>query len=136
MKTYLNILIAALGSAFLAGYCLQRPLTAGLVAGLVLAILSLALWATARLQLGKSFSVRPKATALVTRGLYSKVRNPVYIFGTLWIVGFVLAVDRPWWLLFLLVLVPTQVIRARREAKVLEEKFGDDYRAYRRTTWF
>lgn len=118
------------------GYCLQRPLTAGLVAGLVLAILSLALWATARLQLGKSFSVRPKATALVTRGLYSKVRNPVYIFGTLWIVGFVLAVDRPWWLLFLLVLVPTQVIRARREAKVLEEKFGDDYRAYRRTTWF
>jgi protein-S-isoprenylcysteine O-methyltransferase Ste14 len=29
-----------------------------------------------------------------------------------------------------------QVIRARREAHVLEEAFGDAYREYRRKTWF
>jgi protein-S-isoprenylcysteine O-methyltransferase Ste14 len=36
----------------------------------------------------------------------------------------------------LLVLVPMQIIRARREAAVLEAKFGDAYREYRQRTWF
>jgi protein-S-isoprenylcysteine O-methyltransferase Ste14 len=135
-KTYIDILIASVGSACLAAYSLQQPFAASRVAGLALAFPSLALWAIARLQLGKSFSVRPKATALVTRGLYSKIRNPVYLFGMLWLVGFVLALGRPWWLLFLLALVPIQVIRAHREAAVLEAKFGNIYREYRRKTWF
>jgi protein-S-isoprenylcysteine O-methyltransferase Ste14 len=29
-----------------------------------------------------------------------------------------------------------QVVRAGREAKVLEARFGDAYRAYRARTWF
>jgi protein-S-isoprenylcysteine O-methyltransferase Ste14 len=29
-----------------------------------------------------------------------------------------------------------QIIRARREAAVLEAAFGEDYRLYRRQTWF
>jgi protein-S-isoprenylcysteine O-methyltransferase Ste14 len=29
-----------------------------------------------------------------------------------------------------------QILRARREAKVLEEKFGDEYREYKKRTWF
>jgi len=32
--------------------------------------------------------------------------------------------------------VPLQVWRARNEARVLETKFGDAYRDYRRNTWF
>ena len=39
-------------------------------------------------------------------------------------------------LLLLLVLVPVQVLRARREAAVLEARFGDTYRDYRKRTWF
>jgi protein-S-isoprenylcysteine O-methyltransferase Ste14 len=31
---------------------------------------------------------------------------------------------------------PIQVLRARKESKVLEEKFGDEYRQYKRSTWF
>ena len=38
--------------------------------------------------------------------------------------------------LFLLVVIPMQIFRARREARVLEEKFGEEYREYRRRTWF
>jgi protein-S-isoprenylcysteine O-methyltransferase Ste14 len=34
------------------------------------------------------------------------------------------------------VLIPVQIIRARREAAVLEAKFGDAYREYRKRTWF
>jgi protein-S-isoprenylcysteine O-methyltransferase Ste14 len=29
-----------------------------------------------------------------------------------------------------------QIVRARREASVLETAFGDAYREYRRKTWF
>jgi len=35
-----------------------------------------------------------------------------------------------------LALVPVQIVRARREAVVLEAKFGDAYREYRKRTWF
>jgi protein-S-isoprenylcysteine O-methyltransferase Ste14 len=40
------------------------------------------------------------------------------------------------WFLLFLVLVPLQLIRIRNERCVLEEKFGDEYREYRRRTWF
>jgi len=38
--------------------------------------------------------------------------------------------------LLLLIIVPMQIVRAWREARVLEERFGDDYRAYLARTWF
>jgi protein-S-isoprenylcysteine O-methyltransferase Ste14 len=38
--------------------------------------------------------------------------------------------------LFLLAIVVIQTVRARKEARVLESKFGDDYRSYRSRTWF
>jgi protein-S-isoprenylcysteine O-methyltransferase Ste14 len=104
--------------------------------GMSLAMISFVLWATARVQLGKSFSVKPKAVAIVSRGIYSKIRNPIYVFSTLWIVGFILALGRPKWLLILVLLVPMQVARARREARLLKDTFGDSYREYREKTWF
>ena len=45
------------------------------------------LWGLARLQLGMSFSGEARATALVTHGLYSRIRNPIYLFGGLFIAG-------------------------------------------------
>jgi protein-S-isoprenylcysteine O-methyltransferase Ste14 len=47
-----------------------------------------------------------------------------------------LYLDRPWFLLALVPVALMQMFRARREAKVLEERFGDAYRAYRARTWF
>ena len=93
-------------------------------------------WATARVQLGKSFSIQAKATELVTRGIYSKIRNPVYVFGTIFFAGVFLWLAQPVLLLLLLVLVPMQIMRAKKEARVLESKFGEAYRQYRAKTWF
>jgi protein-S-isoprenylcysteine O-methyltransferase Ste14 len=128
--------VAAAGSVYLLGYCLQQTMTPMRVAGVGLAIVAFGLWATARIQLGKSFSVKPKAVALVSHGIYSKIRNPIYVFSALWIAGVILALGKPAWLLILVVLLPMQVVRAKREARVLEEKFGDNYREYRKKTWF
>src|SRR5437763_14121264 len=56
--------------------------------------------ATARYQLGKSFSIRPEAHQLVTHGVYSKIRNPIYIFASTMVAGIVLVLHRPMlWLL-------------------------------------
>ena len=46
--------------------------------GLVLAAIGLSGVILARRTLGQSFSVAPKARALVTTGIYSKIRNPIY----------------------------------------------------------
>lgn len=135
-KALAHISVSSVGTILLAWYCLSRPLSAARALGLGLAIFAFALWATARLQIGTSFSVQPKAKVLVTHGIYSRIRNPIYIFGMLWIMGLILAIGEPWLLLILLVLVPMQVLRAKREASVLEAKFGDQYRAYHRRTWF
>jgi protein-S-isoprenylcysteine O-methyltransferase Ste14 len=92
--------------------------------------------AAARYQLGKSFSLKPEARQLVTRGIYSKIRNPIYVSGAVLVAGLVLALHRPVLGLLLLALIVGQTIRARREAQVLEAAFGDAYREYRRKTWF
>ena len=104
--------------------------------GLILAIAGFALWSLARFQLGKSFSVSAQARQLVTRGLYSRIRNPIYVFGSLFIIGYILLLGRPLWLLIFLIIVPLQLWRARKEGRVLEAKFGEEYRAYRARTWF
>jgi len=131
-----QLLVAVGTCAFVVLYCLQHTWTVNRAAGLIIVIAASLLWTMARIQLGRSFSIKAKATELVVRGVYSKIRNPIYVSGTFVFVGVILVVGRPIWLLILLVVVPMQVIRARKEAAVLEEKFGDAYREYRRKTWF
>jgi protein-S-isoprenylcysteine O-methyltransferase Ste14 len=109
---------------------LQRCIGAGLV------FVGVAGMGAARYQLGKSFAIRAEAHQLVTRGVYSKVRNPIYVFGTVFVAGFVVVLHRPALWLLVLAIIIMQTRRARREAQVLEAAFGDAYREYRRKTWF
>ena|SRR5689334_2175900 len=104
--------------------------------GLCVAVPSAVFMFTARWQLGRSFSVTPQARALVTEGIYSKIRNPIYVFSGLVLVGVLIAINYRYAFLWLAVVVPIQIIRAHQEAKVLEAKFGDEYRRYRERTWF
>jgi protein-S-isoprenylcysteine O-methyltransferase Ste14 len=104
--------------------------------GLLLGVIGLAGVIFSRYTLGRSFSIVPKATALVTSGIYSRIRNPIYVSGMFFLAGAALILWRVQLLIVLLVLIPIQIIRARREAAVLEAKFGDAYREYRKHTWF
>jgi protein-S-isoprenylcysteine O-methyltransferase Ste14 len=104
--------------------------------GLIIMIGGFIAATVARVQLGNSFTVRPEARALVTRGIYSKIRNPIYIFSAIAIAGLFLFLGRPVLLWLFLVLIPLQAVRARKEARVLEEHFGEAYRRYKALTWF
>jgi protein-S-isoprenylcysteine O-methyltransferase Ste14 len=94
------------------------------------------LWFVARWQLGDAFSVAPEARQLVTRGLYSKIRHPIYVFGTLAFLFVVLALQGWSALIIWVVVILIQIGRARREEHVLAKMFGADYTAYRSRTWF
>jgi protein-S-isoprenylcysteine O-methyltransferase Ste14 len=106
------------------------------VAGLCLLIVGFILWTVARFQLGKSLTVSAQARQLVTSGLYWKIRNPIYVFGSCVIAGGILVCLRPIWLLIFAVLIPLQLWRAKKESAVLQAAFGEEYRKYRAGTWF
>src|SRR6476620_11273650 len=99
--------------------------------GLCIAVPAAVFLFTARWQLGSSFAITPQAKALVTQGLYSRIRNPIYVFSALLLLGVLIALEYRYALLLLLILVPVQIIRARQEGKILEARFGDEYRRYR-----
>jgi protein-S-isoprenylcysteine O-methyltransferase Ste14 len=126
---------AALG---LAGFVIlwRGPWNAARYAGVSLAMTGMVLLSVARLQLGKSFSVTAQARKLVTHGIYCKIRNPIYVFSGMLVLGVLLVVQRPYLFLLFALLIVMQTWRAHREARVLEDKFGDEYREYRRNTWF
>lgn len=103
--------------------------------GLVVGLVGLGGVILARFTLGRSFSIAPKATELVASGIYSRIRNPIYLFGLVFLVGLLLMLRLRFLWPLLLVVAIMQTVRARREARVLEAKFGDAYREYRKRTW-
>ncbi len=124
---YLAVLLVAIFVA---------PRTRFWYAGIVLAAIAFPTWIVARLQLGSAFSFRPEARRLVTAGLYSRMRHPVYVFGTLGALSALLTLQI-WPLLALgMALIPVTWLRARREEQVLGEAFGREYEKYRERTWF
>jgi protein-S-isoprenylcysteine O-methyltransferase Ste14 len=114
----------------------QAPWPALRIAAAIVAVTGYVLFVTARLQLGNSFAVSPQAKELVTHGLYSRIRNPIYVFvGVMWL-GLIVALPLYWLFIPFLVLLVAQVLRSRREAKVLQERYGQKYLDYRKQTWF
>ena len=115
---------------------MRGPRTRVWVAALAAAAVFFPLWIVARVQLGAALSLWPEARTLVTTGLYSRIRHPVYVFGTAASLSSLLALQI-WPVLAIgVALVPLTLVRAHREQKVLEAAFGDRYRRYSEQTWF
>jgi protein-S-isoprenylcysteine O-methyltransferase Ste14 len=134
-----NILLTLLVGGTLAYLGWTHPpatWTAVQTVGACLAVAGFVLWTLARFELGSSLAVTAQAKQLVTRGLYARLRNPIYYFGSLTIAGFILLLGRPLWLLIFVLIIPMQIWRARVESRVLQESFGEEYRKYRAGTWF
>jgi len=74
------------------------------------------------------------ASRLVVSGPYRFTRNPMYVGINAFYIGLALAMNRLWPLALLpllFVILVRSVIRL--EERYMEERFGDEYRAYRRS---
>ena len=114
----------------------KTPWNAQRYIGSVLIVVGVSGIVLARFRLGRSFSIKAEAHALVTTGIYSKIRNPIYVFGLVMLIGLMLVLQKPALWIVPVVVAIGQTIRARKEARVLEDAFGEEYREYRRKTWF
>ena len=132
----LTLAVLAIVLAAVAPHLRELNWTPARIAGAAIAAISFAAIVVARFQLGAAFSVKAKARKLVTTGIYAKIRNPIYVSGEMFFVGIAL-ISGQW--VFLLVgaaFIPLQMWRARNEARVLREAFGEEYDRYRAQTWF
>ncbi len=111
-------------------WSLMRWIGAGMI------VFGLVFWCVAHVQLGTSFSVSAQARHLVTGGLYSRIRNPIYVFGAIGLAGVFVFLHLLVLCLAFLALIPMQILRAKKEAQALENAFGNEYREYRKKTWF
>lgn len=92
---------------------------------------------TAIKQLGAYFdrlTIKPEQH-LVTSGLYSTVRNPIYLSYILLFLGYCLVLSSIWSLLLLAVVCTVWFgNRIKIEEDMLERQFGQEYRAYKQKT--
>lgn len=108
------------------------PLAAALAgAGLLIDLVSVAAFVRART------TVNPlapdKANALVVGGLYRFSRNPMYLGMLMILLGWAAYLAQPLTLAVAAAFVVLiEVLQIRPEEKALEEKFGEDYRAYKK----
>jgi protein-S-isoprenylcysteine O-methyltransferase Ste14 len=98
--------------------------------GVLLAALGLAL--------GALFQLRglENIDHLVTTGLFSRIRHPMYTGFVLWIVGWVVCYGAVVSLAVGLVCIGNILYWRRLEEGALESHYGEEYRRYRRGTWF
>ena len=138
LATPLSALGERLGLATGPWGALPAPAAAAIVwSGVALTAIGLAIRISAMRRLGARFSPRialQRAHALETGGLYARIRHPGYLGAMLATLGGVLAFRSMLaWPLVALMYV-AESARARREEALLEDHFGETYRAYRSRT--
>jgi protein-S-isoprenylcysteine O-methyltransferase Ste14 len=146
-KSWWQIFEVVFGIPFLAAIALQLAvpvslpsgfLTPAIIAGgAALIIVGVALVVLAR----REFAQRAQPTdpglptsELVTTGVFSVSRNPLYLGGVCILMGIALAVNLPWVLVLLLpALVACHYVLIVPEERYLAAKFGQEYRMYAAT---
>lgn len=105
--------------------------------GIVLMTLGYCGWIAARIALGTFFTVRPRANGLVKTGIYSKIRNPIYVFSMIYFIGLGLHEDIPfpWIVLAVAVVAVVQMKRSAAEAAVLRQHYKEEYNQYENNVW-
>jgi protein-S-isoprenylcysteine O-methyltransferase Ste14 len=131
---YLEVIILFVVYSFLFFYYWESAFNNFL--GLFLFFVGLIFWIKSLKDIGPSFSASAKAKKLVTTGMYSKFRHPIYYSGILMDIGLVISTLKLWIFLIVFVIFLIQLIRIHREEKILIRKFGKRYIEYKKRTLF
>lgn len=136
LKLLMPILYAVLTATYFLIVLQQTSVQPHHIIGIIIVASAFLLWIVARIQLGNSFTIGAHAKELVTVGLYSKLRHPVYYFSILAVTGIAIFTWSIYMLVPVILLVVIEVIRIKQEERVLEKTFGKKYISYKQTTWF
>ena len=105
-----------------------------ILGGTALIVLGAALVVSARRELvrrGQPTDPGLPTTKVVTTGVFSISRNPLYLGGVCILIGIALLANLPWVLVLLLpALIACHYILIAPEERYLTAKFGDEYRIY------
>jgi protein-S-isoprenylcysteine O-methyltransferase Ste14 len=136
---------AIFAAAILAGFALNLatplalpiPVAIARVAGGILMLGGFALGLAALRSLaavGASPIPHRPTDALAVNGVFRFTRNPIYLSMALVVAGVAVLARSGWHLVMLALLVAVlDLTQIRREERYLEEKFREEFRAYRRT---
>lgn len=72
---------------------------------------------------------------VVKKGIYSRIRNPMYLGFIIWVIGFPIFLQKPLALLSSVIWITHILIWKTLEEKELERKYPD-YAEYKKRTWF
>ena len=107
----------------------------GMAGGITLMLLGFTLGISAFLQMRKNgTTVEPghRPTALVTRGIFARTRNPIYLGMLLLVLAVALMTDGAWFIAAAVVLwVALDRLVIASEERMIGETFGQEYAAYR-----
>jgi protein-S-isoprenylcysteine O-methyltransferase Ste14 len=110
-----------------------RYVLAGVCAGFGVTVAILGVWAFRQAKTTLNPVTPEKASSVVTGGIYSYTRNPMYVGLTAELVGWAVWLSAPWVFLgpvaLMLYLTRFQIIP---EERVMSSKFGRDYNEYRK----
>ena len=132
------LLVALVVLGFVHPFHSRLPVSAGWRwLGLGLSTAALALWFWTHLTLGRLWSAKLRLREdhqLRVSGPYTLVRHPMYTAIVVWAAGLGLLVANRLPLLFAALAAIVFVGRAPREEQMMIEQFGDEYRAYRKSS--
>ncbi len=131
---YLEVIITFIIYSFLFFYFWEFAFNNFL--GFFLFFVGLIFWIKSLRDIGSSFSASAKAKKLVMTGMYSKFRHPIYYSRILMDIGLVISTLKIWIFLIIFVIFLIQLVRIRREEKILIKRFGKKYLKYKKRTLF
>ena len=132
---FFPILYILLGLFPFADFNMPLPVS---IIGVLIFFFALWLFYRSHADLGRNWTATPQILEghkLVTSGIYSRIRHPMYGAHILWAIGQALLVHN--WVagpMMLIFMVPFYLYRAPIEERLLIEKFGDEYRSYMKHT--
>ncbi len=111
------------------------PLALRIVLGVLILAAGLAMGRAAQLAMNRAgTNINPfqPSLALARDSIFGRVRNPMYVGGSLVFVGIIVVFGLEWtFVLFVLSCFVLHYGVVLREERYLERKFGDDYRRYK-----
>jgi protein-S-isoprenylcysteine O-methyltransferase Ste14 len=131
----LGLLLDWLLPAYLLRVLLSFP--ERMVIGVVLLAAGLALVVSANLAFrdaGTNVEPWKPSLAIVTRGIFAWLRNPMYVGGLVALIGLAVLLASDWMVVMTVALAFVLHLGVvKREERYLEAKFGDAYRRYKET---